>query len=251
MPIPVPEEWRGDPPEMLVVGNGSFAAALAQVLTATQIGSDEIISLPEADEKGKDPRVLDDLQRVFFVVGPSNSAADALSVHDAVWKWVKRLTAAKDRHQIAIQFLFPFNADRVFQEALCVGLSLPDFDSETTGYGAYSMEDGLLALVRLAARICRKDFVTLQNRRNADGRRMALAFLQNAAMQSDYVRIREATIEVENAFCNKRHYLDLFCNSPRHPNGNSLRSLLDAIVTGSVTPSSQKEIAEELGKLLA
>ena len=249
MPIAFPDEWLGYPPEMLVVGNGPFATALSQVLAAAQIGSDDMIFLPEADNNGKYPRVLNDLQRVFFVVDPAKSAADALMVHDVVWEWVQRLTALKARHQLAIQFIIPRNAEREFREAMCIGLSLTDLDMEIEGYGVCSMEDGLFSLVRLASRIFPKDFIILKNRRNADGRRLALTSFRTAVMQGDDVIIREAAIEVETTFRKKRHYLDLFCNPPRHSNGNSLRSLLEGVVTGSVTPLHE-ELSRELEKLL-
>lgn len=251
MATPVPERWIEEPPIVLVVGSGPYALALSQVLGADRIAPDALASGVLPGDSGSYPRALNALERVFVVASPDQSPADLICLHEALWDWVKLLSAAKEEHKLAIQFLLPPSASGDFSRSLAVGLSVPELDSGQTGHAASSIGTGLTSLLSVASGITPMDFVQLCNRRKADQYRSNLLALKNAADETAENRLRAAAARVLASFHDQEYHLDLFCRPPCHRNGNRLRSILAEIVTERVTPSSWNDVSAELSQLLS
>ena len=90
-------------PVHLIVGNGVFGRALSRVMDAQMLSGDELES--DQTESGTYPLVLDSLRVVLLVIEASQSLAQAISQHDQIWVWVKRLTTAAECHEIGIVFV--------------------------------------------------------------------------------------------------------------------------------------------------
>src|SRR5437899_1898725 len=129
----IPEEWRSYPPESLVAGDGPYALALASVVGTVPL-SLACLRTDLDSEGGLYDRFLSDVTRVFLVIGDSVSAAEALRCHQAIWDWIGKLAPAGDEHDLAFLFILPPATSKGFQEALAVGLSVPEIDPATTGH---------------------------------------------------------------------------------------------------------------------
>jgi hypothetical protein len=229
---PIPEAWFSQPPHLLVVGEGAYACALAQILAAAHLRPDQIASEPAPNEAGAYPRVLEGLERVFLVAGISQSAADLLRMHDALWRWVEKLSPAGDQHELAILFVLPPSGDGLAR-TLAAGLALEQFTPDLPGHGLAAMDDPLERLLAKATALVPQDLPPLRARQAADGRHTALAALPKAT--SNEARIA-AALRVNEAFQGQEYLLDLFCRPPSHRHGNLLRTWLNAVVTNQVTP---------------
>lgn len=248
MPTAIPDDWLIAPPQILVVGDGPYSAALSGILAAPRVLPQKL--LVGLDPNSNKPSVLDDLEKVFVVVNSSQSAADVLCCHEALWKWVIELTFAKDEHDLSIQFILPLGTGTNFEESLAVGLAAPSIDPQSTGHGISRMSDGLDQLLEVASRIVPKDLICLHGRRMADASRKALGQLHEAAAKPDFAATRAAATEVLELFHRREHDLDLFCRPPCHQNGNKLRWLLEQIVTKSVTQDYRESSTQEVLNLL-
>lgn len=249
MAIRVPDEWLASPPEILVIGNGPFAMAFAQILMAARVAADEILGGLQPGGCGAS-RVLDDLRRVFIVAESSQASADLLCVEEAFWRWIEVLTADKEQHRVAVQFILPPQSFADYVGSLALGLSCHRLDPGSTGHGASSMADGLAQILTLSTEIQPKDQVALWNRRISDQYRSVLSAFERAVGCDDFREAQEAAEAVTAAFVGREYRIDLFCRPPCHSNGNRLRSILNEIVTGSVTPTIQKALFYEGASLL-
>jgi len=250
IPCMIPDDWAYDPPRILVVGDGLFSKAFSQVMEARLVmpsifDSDLLVGL-----NGKLPRVLNELSRVFVIVGADCSAAETACINDSIWKWVVQFTEAKEEHLLAMQFILPPCVGNGFRGALVASLALSGRNSEDAGFGFSCMSDGLAGILAVADRIRPKDFVELRNRRNTDIRRSALERFRAAAATSGATAIKEAAESVAVAFFKEEHLLDVFCRKPSHPNGHRLRFLLNQFVTDGVTQDLRKSLSLELPDIL-
>lgn len=218
---------------MLVAGSGPYATALAMVMGAQQIAMETLDQEPEPNADGGYPRVLGNLQRVFLVCGTSQSAIDALRCHESVWRWVTKLTAEGDQHELAVVFVIPAAGGKQFAEAIAAGLGLSGFCTEVAGHEIVCMDDSLEKIVETAASVKLQDLPPLRARCESDVRHAALQALRSAGTDLELV---DSAKQVMKAFQGKEYLLDLFCRPPSHRNGNQLRMWLNGIVTGSVTP---------------
>lgn len=246
----IPEEWLFRPPKVLVVGAGPYANALAQVLSGSRIGFQEIASFPVSPDFESTPLIWSHLHHVFLVSSPTQSAGDLLAAYRNMWVWVQCLTAEQEEHRLATIFVLP-TAHSGQKSSLARGLGLKEIDPGSGGLGIADMSKSLADILAIAMRVEPKDFVTVRNRLIADGRRTALRRLgelmadgRRGSAFADSIPIAAAAVAEQFRGC--EYDLDLFCRSPRHPNGNTLRQWLSHAVTGVVTPLEWKEIVAEL-----
>jgi hypothetical protein len=235
-PTPVPDAWRSSPPHLLVLGEGAYARALAQVLAAACIRPDEIAAEPAPNEVGGYTKVLGSLERVILVAGAGDTAADLLRWHEAVWQWIEKLSPEGDQHDVAILFVLADASGSSLADGLALGLGLEKIDPATTGHGIARMSDSLETLCTTLAAIRPMDLPPLRARRAANERHQALEMLKHAASLNEPATLRVAAERVQVAFTGQEYNLDLFCRPPSHRNGNLLRGWLNRIVTGGVTP---------------
>jgi len=245
----IPEQWRASPPDILIIGRGPFSLALGQILAGETITTEEILDGIERGSSGVS-YVLNDLRRVFIVAHPSQSPADLLCVEEALWQWIAALTAEKEEHRIAIQFILPARKSEDYSGALAAGLSCPTPDLTPTGHGVCSTEDSFPTILKLSSEIQSRSLVDLKNRRRRDLHRQVLSGFQREVSIRDENRVREASQAVRVAFDGKEYRLDLFCNPPCHQNGNRLRTILSEIVTDGVTPSLKQSLPKEIKQIL-
>lgn len=232
----IPGSWLTDPPETLVTGDGAYADALAFVLGTAALKRETVAAGPQPNAVGSFPRVLDELRRVLLVVSESMSAAEALQLHEALWRWVGKLASAGEQHDLAFIFILPADAPPSFDAALAVGLALSKINPATTGHAVWRRSGGLQELLDVIGHTRPMDLVALRSRRAADSRHTALAELQAAASSNDASAASAAVRNVRAAFSGREYDLDLFCRPPSHQHGNLLRKWLDAAVTSRVTP---------------
>jgi len=238
--ITVPDAWRTSPPHLLVLGEGAYARALAQVLGAPCLSPDEIASELMANEAGGYSKVLGSLQKVFLVAGTGQAAADLLRMHDSLWGWVEKLSPNGIQHDLAILFVVPPSKDGL-EKALAIGLGMVQFKADLSGHGVARMDESLTRLLKSASAIIPQDLPPLRARRKADVRYAALMALLQAASDDAVV---SAGHRVNEAFQGDDYLMDLFCRPPSHQNGNLLRKWLSKAVTGEVTPYSDDTPAE-------
>jgi hypothetical protein len=239
--IDIPASWLAEPPRSLVVGEGPYARALAGILAAAGLLPDEVMTGPAPNESGGYPRVFGKLQRVFVVAGASQSAADLLRVHDALWHWIEKLSPAGDQHELAILFIIPPSAVDSLARSLAVGLGLERIETGTPGHRWVRMDSPLAGILETAASITPQDLPPLKARQAAEARHAALLDLRQAV--TDEARLNAAR-RLSELFRNEEYLLDLFCRPPCHRNGNRLRGWLNGIVTGHVTPQDQADATE-------
>lgn len=251
MPVPIPDKWRYDPPEPLVVGDGPYSAALATVLGVEAFPLDCLRAGPEPNDCGSYPRIFhEDLERAVLVIAESMSIADSLQCHQSVWEWISKLSSSRDEHKLAFIFILPPNTSKDFEAALAVSLSVPKLDPATTGHAAWLRSGSLSELLKLMSRVRPIDLVALRNRRTADPRHSALAGLRTAVAQADLLAVQGAAREVLALFLRHEYQLDAFCQAPAHRKGNELRKMLHKLVTNHVTPSTLQTMQNDLPSLL-
>jgi hypothetical protein len=229
----MPNSWLEEPPAILVVGEGAYASALAQILEAAHVESNKLLAGPEPNEAGAYSQVLGALERVFLVAGINNSATDLLRAHDALWDWVEKLSPDADQHELAILFVIPAGTSGNLPAALAVGLGLERFEPSIAGHAVVSMEDPLDHLLQAACSLQPLDLPPVRARQASDLRHATLRALAVAETPHDR---HIAAKKVMEAFQGREYLLDLFCRPPSHRNGNQLRTWLNGIVTGRVTP---------------
>lgn len=250
MPNLFPPAWLFDPPKLLVLGNGPYPHALRQVLMAGSLGIESLGDSRLLLDSGPTTLVWNDLRLVFLIGDPSQSAGDILVAYRSLWDHVQYLTDEQEEHRLTVVFIMPRN-NCGMESALVRGLALGESDPARSGIGIARMGDSLAEILALASRVEPKDFVAVRNRLAADSRRRALRQLRNtlsdeanASASIDSIPIAAAAVAEQFRGC--EYDLDLFCRSPRHPNGNTLRQWLSRAVTGLVTPLEWKEIIAEL-----
>jgi hypothetical protein len=234
-PVPLPKTWLASPPQSLVVGEGPYAQALGRIVGSAVIIPNQILGGPAPNEAGGYPLVLGTLARVFLVAGPSQTAADLLRVHDALWRWLDKLSPHGDQHELAILFILPPTGDGI-SKALAAGLGLERFEPDVPGHSLALMDESLEGLLAKAAAIVPQDLPPLRARRAADARHSALIALRQAVSDE---ALLTAAIRVNEVFRGQEYLLDLFCRPPSHRHGNLLRSWLNGLVTGQVTPQDE------------
>jgi hypothetical protein len=232
-------------PVHLVVGNGVFGRALSQVMDAQMLSGDELESDPT--ESGTYPLVLDSLRVVLLVIEASQSLAQAISQHDQIWVWVKRLTRAAECHEIGIVFV-PLDgmADSV-ESLLGDMLGIPLFPC--TGVAVWRPESSLSHLLATLSTMGKADYQLMQRRRANQPKRLALEGMAGAIRARDSQAIARSVAAVREVFKTDLHALDSFCRNPFHPNGNSWRTWMQGVVTGSVPQDSIAEAIELLPTL--
>ena len=226
-----PETWLREPPTTLVVGDGPYAQALATTVGAAVIGPQEILAGPAPTEDEGHPQVLRRLGRAIIVAGINHSAADLVVLHDALWRWIEKLSPEGDQHELAILFVLPPTGDALVQP-LAAGLGLSHFERGVPGHGLALMDDNLSDLLAKAAAIVPQDLPPLRARRAADERYAALDALRKAVSDEALVAGARRVLE---AFRGQQYLIDIFCRPPSHRHGNQLRRWLNGIVTGQVT----------------
>ena len=229
-------------PVHLVVGNGVFARALSQVMGAQVLSGDELESDPAVS--GAYPLVLDSLRVVFLVIEASQSLAQAISQHDQIWVWVKRLTTAAECHEIGIVFV-PLDgmADSVeFRLGDMLGIS----SLSCMGVAVWRPESSLSHLLTTLSTMGKADYQLMHRRRANQPKRLALEEMARAIKEGDLNAIARSVAAVCEVFKTDLHALDSFCRNPSHANGNSWRIWMQGVVTGSVTP----ECIDQANKLL-
>jgi hypothetical protein len=252
MTIPpiIPKDWAYDPPRILVVGEGPFPQALAQVLRARLMLPVTLALESPSDTSVKLPRVLNELSIVFVVVGANWAAAEAAGINDAIWNWVLSFTEQKEDHLLAVQFVLAPSSGTGFREALMASLALSGLDYEKAGFGFSCMSDGLPGILAVADRIIPRDFVALRNRRKADIRRSALERFLVSAVTGNDPELKKVAESVAEVFFKEEHLLDMFCRKPSHRNGHRLRTFLNQLVTDSVTQELRRSLSQELPEIL-
>ena len=248
MPPLIPADWFYDAPKMLTIGNGAYAAALVQVLGTARMDSADFCSDFPPDVGGN-PLVLSDLKQVFIVAASQQSAFAVLGIYETLWRWVQRFTKTKEEHTLAVLFILPACEDTDFERLLAIRTAATPFDPETAGYGIAHMADGLLPLLETAGRICARDFKSLKARRTADERHAALAALAESVERGDGP-LTAAAGRIRRAFFEAEHLLDAFCQSPCHPNGHRLRTIIETLMTAAVSPASLRTIQSDLRTIL-
>lgn len=252
MTIPpiIPENWAYDPPRILVVGEGPFPLALAQVLQARLVLPGTLESEFSSLTSVKLPRVLNELSIVFVVIGANWAAAEAAGINDAIWNWVLSFTELKEEHLLAVQFVLAPSSGTGFRGALMASLALSGRDYEKAGFGFSCMSDGLSGILAVADRIIPSDFVVLRNRRKADIRRSTLERFRVSVVTGNDSEIKKAAESVAAVFFNEEHLLDMFCRKPSHPNGRRLRFFINQLVTDAVTQDLRQFLSQELPEIL-
>jgi len=252
MSAPVPIEWRIDPPEILVLGEGSFSSALAQIFKAEQFAYDEFHSGPAPDEKGGFPRVLNDLKSVWIIESQQKKGGGLMQAHDAVWSWVEALSRNGKEHPLAFTFVHCGSSATATTESLDLALGLSDPGRSELGYTFVSMDKPLSELLACTANVTPQDHVCLENRLGNDRRHVAIQRLTLTASKDEpnSTELGGAAAEITEIFQDAEYLLDNFCREPAHPNGNRLRGLISQIVTKGVTPSGCREVASEIFELL-
>ena len=190
---------------------------------------------PAANESGAFSQVLGSLEKVFLVAATSQSAADLMRLHDALWQWVEKLSPDRDQHELAILFVMPVGAEGI-TNALAAGLGMESFRPDVPGHGLAKMEDSLQCLLAAAGAIIPQDLPPLRARLAADERHAVLAELKLALTGEG---VLAAARRVNEVFHKKEYLLDLFCRPPSHRNGNRLRAWLSKVVTQGVTPCGE------------
>ena len=250
MPASFPGEWRTTPPQALAVGDGPYTMALAAVFGAASAPITLLSAGAEPNDRGGHTRLLDDLERLFFVVPEDMPPAEALHCHQLVWELIESLCSAKGEHDLAFLFILPADAPRSYEEGLAIGLAVPEIDPATTGHAVWRRSGPLSGLLDLVASIQPKDLPPLRARQSRDPRHAALARLRSSVAQDDAPAAKEAARQVLAAFLGHEYHLDQFCRPPRHPHGHRLRAWLNAAVTTSVTQdwwtTSRQHLAEWL-----
>ncbi len=234
--MPLPKTWRASPPHLLVLGEGAYAHALAQILTASFLRPEDISADPAPNEGGGYTKVLVNLEAVILVAGTGDAASDLLRWHESVWRWIEKLSHEGDQHDVAILFVLADASGSSLADGLALGLGLEKIDPATTGHGIARMSDSLETLCASLVAIRPMDLPPLRARRAANERHQALEMLKHAASLNEPTALHAAAERVQVAFEGCEYHLDLFCRSPSHRNGNLLRGWLNRIVTGGVTP---------------
>jgi len=244
MSLNYPGCWITYPPNVLVVGDGVFASALAQVFGVGILRTSEMLAGPDPNEGGGYPKVLGSLKRVCLVAGIWHTATDLLRWHDAVWDWVCKLSPDGDQHDLAVAWILPPGCGASLGEGILTGLSLCGADAPAEGHAIIPMDAPLAEMLATVARITPSDLPPLRARLAGDQRYGSLRALWRALEAGDGPGIREAASRVSEVFAGREYLLDLFCRQPSHRNGNLLRKWLSKAVTGEVTPYSDDTPAE-------
>ncbi len=240
----IPVSWLSHPPQTLVVGEGPYARALRLVLGAAIIGADDLSVGIREPEEGGSPLVLRDLERVLIVAAASQSAADLVSCHDALWRWIKELSPAGEQHEGAILFALPHSSGNAFAESLAVGLGIEKLEPEE-GLAVARMGDSLESLCRVLSAIRPCDLPPLRARQAGNARHTAIRQLIEAATVED---LDQAARNAAECFSGQEYHFDLFCRPPSHRNGNQLRQWLRTSVTAGVTPESAETARNNLAE---
>jgi len=178
------------------------------------------------------PLVLDELEKVFLIVGSGQSVAEVLTLHDSIWNWISKLTCAGDQHQIAFIFVLPVSPDPGWERALLLGLAQEALEGDLPGIGIARASDSLGRLLGVAAGIGVRDLRPLLVRRASNARHRALDGLRSAAVADQPSALVSAARRVLAEFGDSDYLLDVFCSAPSHANGNRLRSLLRSLAGG-------------------
>jgi hypothetical protein len=234
-----------------VLGDGQYAAALAFVIGGASIGLDELHAGPQPNQGGGFPQVFEKLVRAFLVVPEVMSGGEALQCHQAVWRWVEKLSPAGDQHDLAFVFILAPSASREFEQALAAPLGLPGIDPTTTGHAVWRQPGTLTSLIDLLAAIQPRDLVFLRARQTADLKRAALVRLREGAAQGDSTATRNAAREVLATFSGREYLLDVFCRPPSHQHGNLVRAWLRRAAMEPVTQDGWWKERNQLGVWLA
>jgi hypothetical protein len=242
----IPEPWLSDPPTTLVIGDGPYAQALALVYRSAMIGTGALLGNDQEAQEGGLPLVLRDLSRVLILSGPTQSTADILGCHAALWRWIEKLSPEGDQHEVAILFVLPQTSGNALEEAISLGLGFENLDP-TSGHGIARMGDSLGSLCRALSAIRPCDLPPLRTRQAGNIRHKAIRQLIDANCAEDLAKAAEV---VTNAFKGQEYHLDLFCRPPSHRNGNQLRQWLQEAVTDGVTPDSSKAARFKLAEWL-
>lgn len=236
MPFPIPTDWQYDSPEAFVVGDGSYAKALAFVFGAVCLSIETLKTGAESFEVNGCPLVLKNLKRVFIAVSSSMPASDVLVCHRMAWTWVEKLSPLGDQHDLVFVFVLPPVVSAHYEADLALGLGIQDIDPKAMGLAFWRSSGSLCELLEVLGQIRPTDLPPLLARQTADARYVALAHLGVAVRSDNLESVRRAAQNVLSVFLEHEYQLDLFCTSPCHRNGNSLRQWLHGIVTDSVTP---------------
>ncbi len=228
-------EWQYNPPESVVVGCGSYSAALASILGTVPLPFDELHAGPEPDTDGSYECLLENLKHVLLVVSNEMAAAETLRCHQSLWRWVEKLSSAGCQHDLAFLFVLLENTSEQYEHALAIGLSVPAIHPPTTGHAVWRRSGSLPELLDLVAATQSMDLLQLTARRAVDIKRLALARLQSAVGRDDLNDLQGAVQAVFQTFRGNEYEFDLFCRPPSHRNGNLLRRWLTVAVTGTVT----------------
>ena len=242
----IPESWLSDPPETLIIGDGPYAQALGLILGAVVLDVDDLIKGAGETGEGGLPLVLSDLRRAIIVAGASESASDLLRCHEAIWRWIEKLSPEGEQHEIATLFVLPPSSADAFSESLAVGMGMENLNSEL-GVGFARMGDSLESLCRAASAIHPSDLPPLRALQARNARHRAIRQLLQADTPG---ALSQAARNVSECFHGMEYHLDLFCQAPSHRNGNLMRQWLRTAVTEAVTPEFSKTARINLAEWL-
>jgi hypothetical protein len=244
------ETWLLQPPETLVVGDGPYPRALAQILGIQPVSRAGLASWEQDCIPSTKWLVLGRLRLAFLIASSGDSLGDLVALHRGLWDWVVRLSPDQEEHRLRVIFILPGSFER-FAGSLASGLAFPSVEASRKACSIVAMGLPLPKLLAVAETTPMTDFVAVRGRFLADQRRNTLRRLASRVScgeaGSDVVEaIRDAAVAVMEAFRNQEYDLDLFCHYPRHRNGNILRQWLGHAVTGLVTPLDWKALVIEL-----
>ena len=243
----IPDIWLSTPPRNLVIENGSYSHVITGILGASCLSATDLPIIEFTNLGTAIPRVFSELKCVILVANRSESPAEVLNYHEAIWKWIEALSPDGDMHELVMLVIVPAELSERFIEALLMKWGITLDEAKSFGLGFATMGDSLESLCQTLAETTAMDLLPLRARQAKDVRHKSIRLLLDAQTFEDFSL---ATKQVSELFKGSEYHLDLFCQPPAHSNGNRLRSLLSEIVTESVTPDILADHLKEICDLL-
>lgn len=219
--------------KILVVGRGSFAKALAQIVCCDCIKSEMFVTRKQLPR-----RFLESIQWMLLVVESNCSAADVIEQCDLIYKKIQDQEGELGKfHRLAFIFVCPAHLPSNFKTALLNGFGLNAI-SPSKGVNFWKCVDSLLSLLQRLTITGTADWSELENRRASEPRHRAILQLRTAILNGPKISIFKAAKEVRKTFGSDIFIaFENYCLPPRHTHANQWRSWLRD-VSCAVTPQS-------------